>query len=146
MIEFINQTSINIDDEIIEFLHTIKNSITMQEVELIIVDKNEIKRLNKEFFNKDYETDVLSFGLNFDGININNPPLGSIIISIDRAIEVASKLQHSLKDEFAILFTHAILHLLGFDHEIDNGEHRKKEIEILSNFGINNPLIERTIC
>ncbi len=146
MIEFTNQTNITIEDEIIDFLHKIKKEITKQEVELIVVDKNEIRRLNKEFLNKDYETDVLSFGLNFDGINIKNPPLGSIVISIDSAIKIANELNHSLKEEFAILFTHAILHLLGFDHELDNGEHRKKETEILSKFGINNPLIERNIC
>lgn len=146
MIEFTNQTNITIEDEIIDFLHKIKKEITKQEVELIVVDKDEIRRLNKEFLNKDYETDVLSFGLNFDGINIKNPPLGSIVISIDSAIKIANELNHSLKEEFAILFTHAILHLLGFDHELDNGEHRKKEAEILSKFGINNPLIERNIC
>lgn len=145
MIEFINQTNINIDDEIIDFLNIIKNSITTRDVELIVVDKNEIKRLNKEFLNKDYQTDVLSFGLDFDGINIDNPPLGSIVISIDSAMQVADEFNHSLKEEFAILFTHAILHLLGFDHEIDNGEHREKEREILSKFNIKNPLIERNM-
>lgn len=145
MIHFINQTNTNIDDEIIDFLNTIKDSIAPNEVELIVVDKAEIRRLNKEFLNKDYETDVLSFGLDYSGIKIQNPPLGSIVISIDCASKVANELNHSLKDEFAILFTHAILHLLGFDHEIDNGEHRKREIEILKTFNITNPLIERAM-
>lgn len=144
MIHFLNQTNISIDSEILSFLTTIKNTITESELELVIVDKNEIRRLNKEFLNKDYETDVLSFPLDFSGINVENPPLGSIIISIDSAMQIAKKLNHSLKDEIAILFTHGLLHLLGFDHEIDNGEHRTKEREMLDNFGIKNPLIDRT--
>ena len=48
MIKFFNQTDNRIDIEILDFLTTIKNSITPNEVELIIVDKYEIKRLNKE--------------------------------------------------------------------------------------------------
>lgn len=144
MIKFFNQTDNRIDIEILDFLTTVKNSITPNEVELIIVDKYEIKRLNKEFLNKDYETDVLSFPLDFSGINIQNPPLGSIVISIDSALKITKELNHSLRDEIAILFTHGLLHLLGFDHEIDNGEHRIKEREILASFGIKNPLIDRT--
>ena len=145
MIIFFNKTDFSIDSEILAFLEMIKASVTAREVELIIIDKNEIRRLNKEFLSKDYETDVLSFPLDFSGININNAPLGSIAISIDSALQITKKYNHSLKDEMAILFTHGLLHLLGFDHENDNGEHRIKEREILASFGINNPLIDRTL-
>ena len=144
MIIFFNKTEVKLDRKILSFLNEIKKSITPSEVELIIVNKDEIRKLNKEFLNKDYETDVLSFPLDFNGINIKNPPLGSIVISIDSALQTTKKLNHSLKDEISILFTHALLHLLGFNHEVDNGEHRIKEREILDSFGIKNPLIDRT--
>lgn len=71
--------------------------------------------------------------------------LGSIVISIDKANEMARIYGHSLENELAILFTHGLLHLLGYDHECDNGEHRKKEREILAQFGIDGALIERNL-
>lgn len=145
MINFTNQTKAKIQPEILDFLNIIKNDICKNEVELLIVDTKEIRCLNKEFLGKDYETDTLSFGLDYTGINIPNPPLGSIVISIDSAILVSQKYGHSLRDEFAILFVHSLLHLLGYNHEIDNGEHRQKEIEILKKYNILNPLIQRSL-
>lgn len=70
--------------------------------------------------------------------------LGSIAISLDAALAAAKKHRHALKTELSILFTHALLHLLGFDHEKDRGEHRQREAEILARFGIERPLIARS--
>lgn len=79
-----------------------------------------------------------------DSANIEDSSLmlGSIVISLDIAMQMAEKYHHSLQSELAILFTHGLLHLLGFNHECDNGEHRAKEQEILGKFHIK-PLIER---
>lgn len=145
MITYCNKTPFCIDSTIIDFLTSIKNYICDNEVELVIVSDDEIRQLNNDFLNKDLATDVLSFGLDYSGLNIKNPPLGSIVISIDTALKIVDIYKHSLKEELAILFTHALLHLLGFDHEVDNGEHRNKEIEILNKFGISTSLISRTL-
>ena len=145
MIIYSNKTSFYIDSKIIDFLTLIKNTVCENEVELIIVNDDEIRQLNFNFLNKDTTTDVLSFGIDYTGLNVMNPPLGSIVISINMVLKITSIYQHSLKEELAILFTHALLHLLGFDHETDNGEHRKKECEILNKFGISNSLINRTL-
>ena len=111
-----------------------------QDIELIIVNNSEIKELNKNTRGVDKETDVLSFPLEA----IEHTPLGSIVISIDKAKELAKNLGHSLQDELALLFTHGLLHLLGYDHEIDNGEMRQKEQEILEHFNLPQSLIVRT--
>lgn len=145
MISYINNTSFNISEEIIDFLSLIKNEVCENEVELVIVDNNEIRALNRNFLNKDCETDVLSFSINNDGINIKDLSIGSIVISITKALDVINIYKHSIKDELAILFIHGLLHLLGYDHELDNGEHRKKEKEILNKFGIDTSLIERSL-
>lgn len=145
MLSFENQTNIIIPKKTIAFLNKIKNDICKNKVELIIVNNTEIKRLNKEFLNKDYETDVLSFGLDYSGINIENPQLGSIVISINKALEVSNQYKHSLDEELAILFVHSLLHLLGYNHELDNGEHRQREIEILKQYNIFNSLIQRSL-
>ncbi|RDU65020.1 rRNA maturation RNase YbeY [Helicobacter sp. MIT 14-3879] len=147
MIIFENQTNIIINNDVLIFLEKIKNSICKNDVELIIVDNNKIKELNKTYLNKDYATDVLSFPLNYKDIKLDSSEmiLGSIVISIDKAIEIQDKFKHPLKYELAILFTHALLHLLGYDHETDNGEHRQKESLILKKFGIKNSLIDRSL-
>lgn len=144
LINYLNKTSFKIDSEILDFLQKIKSDICENEVELLIVRNEDIRTLNSEYLGRDYDTDVLSFGLDYSGINITNPPLGSIVISIDKALEFAHILKHTLRDELAILFVHGILHLLGYDHEVDNGEHRDREATILRAYDIDSSLIART--
>ncbi len=85
-------------------------------------------------------TDVLSFPLEFD---MPNMPLGSIVISNEFVQEKAKEYNHSIQDEFTLLFIHGLLHLLGYDHEIDNGEHRLKEEELIKKYNLPNSLIVR---
>ena len=84
---------------------------------------------------------MLSFPLSagIDGI-----PLGSIIISMDKVKEKAKELGHSEEDELSLLFIHGLLHLLGYDHEMDDGEMREKEREIIEQFNLPKSLIVRT--
>ena len=95
------------------------------EVNIIIVDPEEIKEINKENRNIDKVTDVLSFpyfeyeepGI-FDeellepGENI----LGDIIICGEKIKSQAEEFGHSQKREFCFLLVHSMLHLLGYDH------------------------------
>lgn len=137
MIDFDNQTDLNID---ITELETIKKALTSKDIELIINSNNEIQKLNKEHRNIDKATDVLSFPLEFD---IPNMPLGSIVISLDFVEKKAKEYGHTKEEEFSLLFIHGLLHLLGFDHEIDSGEHREKEEELIKKFNLPNSLIVR---
>ncbi len=137
MIELENNTDINID---IKELEVIKNNLTSKDIELIFVENEQMREINKEHRNIDKATDVLSFPLEFD---LPNMPLGSIIISTDFISEKASEYNHSFEDEMKLLFIHGILHLLGFDHEVDNGEHRQKEEELIKKYNLPNSLIVR---
>lgn len=137
MIDIENNTSLQIDKSKIE---SICDSLTNKDIELIIVHNNEIQELNKEHRNIDKATDVLSFPLEFD---MPNMPLGSIVISSDFVEEKAKEYGHTKDEEFSLLFIHGLLHLLGFDHEVDNGEHRTKEEEIINQFNLPNSLIVR---
>ena len=137
MIDLDNHTNFEIDLTILE---TIKNSLSTKELELIIVNNDEIQELNKIHRNIDKATDVLSFPLEFD---MPNMPIGSIVISIDFVELKAKEYQHSPQDEFTLLFIHGLLHLLGFDHEVDEGEHRLKEEELIKKFNLPNSLIVR---
>ena len=137
MIELENNTDFEIH---LEFLEKITSSLTNKEVELLIVKNEEIRKLNKEHRNIDKATDVLSFPLDF---TFENMPLGSIVISSDFVEEKAKEYSHSFDEELSLLYIHGLLHLLGYDHEIDNGEHRNKEEELINKFNLPKSLIVR---
>ncbi|MDO5389650.1 MAG: rRNA maturation RNase YbeY [Eubacteriales bacterium] len=103
------------------------------EINLVITDNEEIKRVNQEFRDIHAPTDVLSFPMipfetpvDYDVIeeDINSyvdPDseeivLGDIMISAEKVIEQAREYGHSQKREFAFLVAHSMLHLLGYDH------------------------------
>lgn len=143
MIFFDNRTDFEIGGNILALLESIACSVTNRNIEFLLVSDDEICALNAEFLGKDYATDVLSFPLDLSETDSMHLPLGSIVISLEMAQSVADSHNHSLQSELAILFTHGLLHLLGYDHESDSGEHRVREREILARFGIETTLISR---
>jgi len=138
MIELDNRTDKTYN---LQRLEHISDYLTKQDIELILTDNTEIAQINREFRGIDKATDVLSFPSDpFPGA-----PLGSIVISVDKVESVANDLGHNENDELALLFIHGILHLLGFDHEIDQGEMRHKEVELIEKFNLPKSLIVRTL-
>jgi len=137
MIDLDNGTQFEID---ILSLEKIANSLTQKDIELLVVNNDEIQELNKEHRKIDKATDVLSFPMDFE---MPNMPLGSIVISTDFVEEKSKEYGHSFNEEFSLLFIHGILHLLGYDHEVDNGEHRAKEEELIKEFNLPDSLIVR---
>lgn len=123
------------------FLTEIAKALSSKDVELVFMNDKEMKELNKAQRGVNKSTDVLCFPLE----NIaENLPLGSVVINLDLANQKAKELGHSLSDELSLLFIHAMLHLLGFDHEVDNGEMREKEKEWIEFFKLPQSLIIRT--
>ena len=137
MIDLDNGTQFEID---ILSLEKIANSLTQKDIELLVVKNDEIKELNKEHRNIDKATDVLSFPMDFE---MPHMPLGSIVISTDFVEEKAKEYGHEFNEEFSLLFIHGLLHLLGYYHEVDNGEHRNKEEELIKEFNLPDSLIIR---
>lgn len=137
MIELDNRTSLKIDTNILD---DISNFLTKKDIELIITDNDEIREINKTHRNIDKDTDVLSFPYE----PMPMCPLGSIVISSQHVEDKAKELLHKTDDELALLFIHGILHLLGYDHEVDNGEMRDKEKELIQRFNLPKSLIIRT--
>lgn len=89
------------------------------ELSCILVDDQKIHEINKEYRKIDRSTDVISFALEdseqyyVEGMARS---IGDIFISVDHAKMQAAEYGHSLKREMCFLFTHGLLHLLGFDH------------------------------
>ena len=136
MISLDNHTQTTID---IKILEDISAEYTNKEIELLFVNSDEMHQINKEQRDIDKTTDVLSFPLE----DFPHFPLGSIVINTDLAQIKADELRHSLQDEIVLLFIHGLLHLLGFDHECDDGQMRKKEEEIINKYNLPQSLIIR---
>jgi len=96
------------------------------EVSITLTDNDRIRELNKNWRNKDKETDVLSFPINEKPLRYRYTVLGDVIISIPFAKRQAEEIGYSYKEEILRLLIHGILHLLGYDHEKD-----EKEAEIM---------------
>ncbi len=130
----------------IKLLENIANTLTSREIDLTLCYNDTIQQYNREYRQKDQATDVLSFPIENDLISTDNNfmPLGSIVISIDYVVDNAKLYTHSEESEMTLLFIHGLLHILGYDHETDNGEMREKEALIIKNFNLPNSLIVRT--
>lgn len=89
---------------------------------VIFVEDDEIQRINRQYRNLDSITDVISFALKDERDNypINSEiacNLGDIFINIQAIQKQADEYRHSYKREALFLFTHGLLHLLGYDHQ-----------------------------
>ncbi|MGE4266161.1 MAG: rRNA maturation RNase YbeY [Deferribacterales bacterium] len=91
------------------------------EISLLICDDAQIQELNKEYREKDYATDVLSFPMSDDPYG-EGGMLGDIVISLDTAKKQAQEADIALEREISFLFIHGLLHLMGFDHELGQDE------------------------
>ena len=107
------------------------------EISLSFVSEAEIRKLNRDYRDKDSVTDVLSFPLD-DDFAIQTNLLGDIIICCKRAIEQAKEYNHSIKREIVYLVVHSMFHLLGYDHidESDRIIMRNKEKSALKEIEI----------
>lgn len=113
------------------------------DVYITLTNNEEIHKINKEYRNVDRPTDVLSFPMyereEIQKLKITNKSdevekiLGDIIISIDKVKEQAEEYGHSFERELAYLTTHGCLHLIGYDHMIEEekNEMRAREEKIL---------------
>ena len=113
---------------------------------ILLTNDAQIKEINFKYRNLSKPTNVLSFQSMIDKNNYfknteQEIHLGEIIISMERIVS-ESKINNVLfKDHFIHIFLHAILHILGYDHEIysERIKMEKIEVSILKNLGIKNP-------
>lgn len=87
------------------------------EVALVFAGDGLLHRLNRDYRFKDKPTDVLSFESQGEDMG-----LGDIFISVETARANARVFSRTLDRELEILALHGFLHVLGYDHETDNGE------------------------
>ncbi len=80
------------------------------ELSIHLTDNDEIRVLNRDYRDKDYATDVLSFPQ-------EEPLLGDIVVSLEKIEEQCLEHSVSFEEEFYLMLIHGFLHLIGYDHE-----------------------------
>jgi probable rRNA maturation factor len=102
-----------------------------------LVPDARVRALNRKFRKKDETTDVLSFRSDEPGY------LGDVVISTGVAARQARAAGHSVATEVRVLALHGLLHLLGYDHERDDGQMARLERRLRRVGGLREGLIER---
>ncbi|HEU4414351.1 MAG TPA: rRNA maturation RNase YbeY [Candidatus Angelobacter sp.] len=105
------------------------------EVDVLLTGNRRLQELNRRFRRKNKPTDVLSFP---------RPAGGDIAISVDIAQQNAKRYGHAAGEEVKILILHGMLHLAGYDHELDNGRMAKAEARLRGALKLPASLIDRT--
>ena len=103
-------------------------------VDIHLVGDEEIRGLNAQHRGIDAATDVLSFPLHSAECGFVNPPgepvqLGDVVVSYPRAVQQAEEYGHSVERELAYLVAHGVLHILGYDHEVEADQQRMRQRE-----------------
>lgn len=93
------------------------------EVGVVLVDEHEMRDINREHRGRDEPTDVLAFPIDeedeLDGVT---RMLGDVVVCVPVLLAQAAEAEVGAGEELADLLVHGTLHLLGYDHETDDGE------------------------
>jgi probable rRNA maturation factor len=106
-------------------------------VTVALVSDARVRALNREYRRQDAATDVLSFPAGEASY------LGDVVIATGVARRQARAAGHPLRTEVRVLALHGLLHLLGYDHETDDGRMAKLETRLRRQGGLREGLIER---
>ena len=155
--ENINEEELALAKKVIEHILQKEGCPFDCEVNLTMTDNDGIQAVNKEFRDMDKPTDVLSFpncdfdtpgefsqfrdeDVYFDCFNPENDyfVLGDIMISRDKMLAQAEEYGHGVTREYAFLIAHSVLHLIGYDHMVEEeAKHMEaKQNEYLNDLGI----------
>ena len=123
--------------ELASWLASIAPSRARGTVTVAIVSDARVRVLNRQYRRKDKATDVLSFPSGERGY------LGDVVIAAGVAARQAHEAGHTFATELRVLALHGLLHLLGYDHERDDGRMARLERRLRRRGGLEEGLIER---
>jgi len=114
-------------------------------VNIAIVSDGHVQRLNRQFRGVNKPTDVLSFPNSEQRAASREVPrlLGDIVIARGVARRQAREAGHAETKEWRVLALHGLLHLIGYDHEGDDGRMRRVERRLRRKGGLREGLIDR---
>ena len=144
-IEIADQQSKPVDGEpLISIVKTIltDHQIQRSEISIANVDDPTMRKLNKQYLEHDYETDVLSFVLQYD--DQTGDLEGQLIVSTDTATTLAAEVGGTMQQELLLYVVHGTLHLVGYDDKApdDAKEMRDAERRYLESVGLEHRWVE----
>ena len=107
------------------------------EVTVLLVSEREMSGYNERFMKRSGPTDVLSFPVEdlLPGVvpehDPHGPPLmiGDVFVAPSYVRRQAAEYEVTFEDELALMVTHGILHLIGYDHQVDDDAERMEQRE-----------------
>jgi probable rRNA maturation factor len=103
-----------------------EESVTFRAVELVFVDEKEIVRVNKEYLDHDYVTDIITFRYNE---NVSDSIEGTLFCCAQRIEEQSKEYNSDKPAEYLRVFVHGLIHLAGHDDQIEEEKKRMTELE-----------------
>ncbi|MGO9339992.1 MAG: rRNA maturation RNase YbeY [Terracidiphilus sp.] len=127
------------------FLAAAQKAVRLKgQVTVLLATDAAIRKLNKQFRGKNKVTDVLSFPAEGPIRGSNAEEIaGDLAISVTTALGQAVEQGHSLSTEIKVLILHGLLHLAGYDHEVDDGKMARRERLLRAKLKLPQGLIER---
>ena len=104
-----------------------EESCSFQMIEVVMVDEDEIVRLNREHLDRDYVTDIITF--RYDEDYSNNSIEGTLFICAQRVYEQCKEFDETADNEFRRVLVHGLLHLCGYEDESDEQQKRMTDKE-----------------
>jgi probable rRNA maturation factor len=102
--------------------------LTAAELSLVFASDARVRRLNRDYRDKDRPTDVLAFAMREGPAAPEDEGLlGDVIISVETARRQARSRRRPLEAELRMLLAHGLLHLVGYDHQTTREERRMKK-------------------
>jgi probable rRNA maturation factor len=141
-----NQRKVELDAKVfqgfLEHLFATIEEISAKSATVAFISDRRMTELNNFFRGKNSTTDVLSFPHESDEFGDSFADadekdfLGDIVISAEQAGRQAKENGLTLENEVQQLILHGILHLVGYDHETDEGEMNTLELKLRKKLGI----------
>lgn len=124
------------------FLQDVQSVLRLRgRVTVLLTTDKTVRRLNRQYRGKNKTTDVLSFPA---ADPLKSGTAGDVAISVHTARKQAADQGHTLATELKVLMLHGLLHLAGYDHEVDSGEMARREQRLRAKLRLPQGLIERS--
>lgn len=101
-------------------------AVQFKEIELVYVDENEIVRINLEFLDRDYITDIITFRYDEDD---DQAIEGTLYCCAPRIAEQSAEFDDNMKTEFLRVFVHGLIHLAGHDDQTPKEKQLMRDLE-----------------
>jgi rRNA maturation RNase YbeY len=122
-IELFNESTIEIPLENSEYETLLAKvssgeNVSFSLIEIVYVDETGIQQVNKQYLQRDYVTDIITFSYTDENdVQTTSEVEGTLYMCAPRIIEQANELNVDRVEEFKRVFIHGLLHLCGFDDQ-----------------------------